>query len=229
MLYASQPIVNSITCAGSYLEGLFLPSRLIKLNKELEIEAVRLRTQLVEKDRLLEQKLDMLSVSEKNSRSLNTKNAEIGQVISYSPLEGIVTIDKGKTSNISPLCPVINGDGLVGVVRSVENNYSEVLLVTSPEYKMGAMVESDVPVVGLVTGDTYNSLNFEFQNEHALIQINDYLVTSGYSLHTPKGIPIGKIYEIDMRPDYGIRRARIYPCLKIGKFQYVSVLKNASK
>ncbi len=173
---------------------------------------------------LLKQKLKEISLLEKIIDK-NYEKSIVAKVVGYQPYEQIITLPVGRKKGVSEGNPVVNADGLVGVVSTVSDNYSQVLLINSPRIKIGAMIKRDMPIAGILTSESPGCLVLEYQNDLAPLKVDDLVVTSGYSEKIPKDIPIGKVYDIEIDTEFGSRKTKVFPFLKLGKFQYVGVLK----
>lgn len=146
------------------------------------------------------------------------------QVIAFFPMENRLTIGAGADAGIRPGLPVVAAQGFVGIVQTVEPKRSQVLLVTSPALKIGAMIDRAVPVPGIMRGENPERLILEVV-ENVPIASGERVVTSGYSEHIPRGLPLGTVVEAARDPDFGARRAYIFPNVRTGLLREVMVLK----
>lgn len=158
-------------------------------------------------------------------KPLPGKTRIAADVIAYLPYENRLRISVGRRDGVEPLMPVINEDGLVGVVQSVEETRSQVTLITSPTTKVGAVALRDPPQPGLLTGQTPTRLVLEFVDTQSPLEVGDKVVTSGHSETIPGGIPIGKIVQVENDADFGSRKAQVFPNVKVGELREVFVLK----
>ena len=113
----------------------------------------------------------------------------------------IITINKGKKDKIKKGYAVINNEGLVGEVFIVNNNSSEVRLITKQDnnYISGKFNYKNKDYYGIIK--RYNVLTNELYLENVIGDFNKEIidlnvVTSGLSSNMPSGILIGKISEI---------------------------------
>lgn len=146
-------------------------------------------------------------------------------VTGYSPHENRLTISVGSRDGIVTNLPVINQDGLVGVVQVVEPTRSQVILITSPTLTVGAVAQRDPPQPGLLRGQTPTRMVLEFVDTQSPLEVGDRVVTSGLSDTIPGGIPIGRIIKVEQDADFGSRRAQVFPNVKVGEVSEVFVLK----
>ncbi|MEN9679573.1 MAG: hypothetical protein RLZ57_702, partial [Actinomycetota bacterium] len=67
-----------------------------------------------------------------------------------------ITIDAGSSSGIKKNQTVINGYGLVGVVKKVFNDTSLIMLISDPGFKIGTRI-AGTQQIGILSGDGTNS------------------------------------------------------------------------
>jgi rod shape-determining protein MreC len=146
-------------------------------------------------------------------------------IVGYYPLESRITIDSGLQAGVRPGMPVVAGDGLVGIVQNASDGMSQVLLVSSPRFTVGALILRNPPPTGLLRGESSSVLNLEFIDLKSSVEVGDQVVTSGYSSRIPAGIPIGRIVQIEDDVEYGARRCQVFPSVQIGSIREVFVLK----
>jgi len=221
------PIAHSIDAAwdniGDFFDGLGRSQSLVAENRRLRTLA-RVAAQYTETEKRLTQKIDQL-------RKMMGYQPEPGRkriaadVIRYFPHENKITISTGSRQGVTPNLAVVTADGLVGVVQVVEANRSEVLLVTSPIQKVGAVALRDPPQPGILRGETATRLLLDFVDTRTPLQVGDLVVTSGLSDTIPRGIEIGKIIQVEQDPDFGVRRAVVFPNVQMGQIREVMVLK----
>jgi rod shape-determining protein MreC len=123
-----------------------------------------------------------------------------------------IEIDRGSDSGVAVDDPVVGQDGLVGNVLAVTGSTSEVTLITSPKFAVGAMVED---TQGSSAQGYYGVLQPAVGNPDSLVlgslpttaQVSQGqdVVTSGFKdsgdptieSYYPPGIPIGQISNQD--------------------------------
>lgn len=146
-------------------------------------------------------------------------------VIQYAPLENRITLNRGKKSGIKPQLPVISGEGLVGVVQTADENTSQVLLISSPQIRLGAMVQRSPAPYGLIRGESANKMILEILDIKSTVEQGDVVVTSGLSETIPGGIPIGLVAQIEADPEFGAVRSQVFPYVQVGDVREVFVLR----
>ena len=147
----------------------------------------------------------------------------------YRKNNNYLTIDKGSNSGVEPDLGVINSKGIVGITKSVSNNYATVLSILNVNSRIKAkLLNSDY--FGSLSWDNedYNVVQLQDLPVQASIYVGDTIVTGGKSTIFPEGIPIGTIR------DFKTLNNR-YEYINIGLFNdmssigYVQVIKNFDK
>ncbi len=147
----------------------------------------------------------------------------------YRKNNNYLTIDRGSNSGVEPDLGVINSKGIVGITKSVSNNYATVLSILNVNSRINAkLLNSDY--FGSLSWDNedYNVVQLQDLPVQASIYVGDTIVTGGKSTIFPEGIPIGTIR------DFKTQNNR-YEYINIGLFNdmssigYVQVIKNFDK
>jgi rod shape-determining protein MreC len=132
-----------------------------------------------------------------------------------------VTIAAGSSSGIRFEDPVVNADGLIGLVTKVAHNAAQVTLLTDPDLKVSA-IDLTTRASGIVsTGEGRGTLILDRVAKSQVVRPNDLIVTQGWkwrkltSLYPP-GIPIALVsgasqsdldlfWQVQLRPrvDFG--------------------------
>jgi rod shape-determining protein MreC len=109
-----------------------------------------------------------------------------------------LTIAAGSGSGVRVEDPVVNADGLIGLVTKVTHDTAQVTLLTDPELKVSA-VDLATRATGIVAaGQARGTLILDRVSKAQSIKQNDLIVTQGWrfgklSSHYPRGIPIGTV------------------------------------
>jgi rod shape-determining protein MreC len=134
-----------------------------------------------------------------------------------------VVIDRGSGSGIEAGMPVINGQGVVGVVAGTTAGASKVLLVVDLQSRIDAYVQRS-RARGTVRGWTARECDFDYVLRDADVRPGDVLLTSGLGAVYPKGLVVGTVTEVERKP-YGLfRRARVRPAVGFRDLEEVFVI-----
>ena len=107
-----------------------------------------------------------------------------------------IILNKGIKNGVETGSAVIGPGGLLGRVNDTSFLTSSVILLTSPESKVGVWVES-VQTNGLLVGlgDDYPKLIF--YSKDVDVKVGDFVSTSPASTLLPPNIPVGIVQSVD--------------------------------
>ena len=107
-----------------------------------------------------------------------------------------IILNKGSKDGVEIGSTVIGPGGLLGRVKNTSLHTSSVTLLTSPESKLGVLVDR-IQINGLLVGlgDDYPSLILYSRN--ADIKVGDFVSSSPASTLLPPNIPIGIVHSIE--------------------------------
>jgi rod shape-determining protein MreC len=182
------------------------------------------------------------------NRELAADNARLRETVSHSPslaqieralaanpqgipaatigvdLEGqsrTITLDRGSTSGIKVDAAVVDADGAVGRVVSVQPFVSRVLLLTDPTSKIPAIAQRG-RWWGIATG-TNAHIQLQYVSQDAPLRVGDLVVT-GEGRTFRAGVAIGRIITI-YRPQGALYQAAVLePAAHFGQIGHVLVL-----
>lgn len=119
-----------------------------------------------------------------------------------SPWFQTVVLDKGTVDGVAKGQPVINPEGVVGLVTEVTRHYAKIMLITDPNSAVDAVIQN-TRARGIVKGGTsgYCVLNY-VQRKHD-VTVGQAVVSSGMDGIFPKGMPIGAVATV-VKQDAGI-------------------------
>ena len=147
------------------------------------------------------------------------------EIIAYAPYEDRITLSVGSRKGVGVGLPVLTGDGLLAIVQVVEENSCQALLLSSRQTQVGAMAMRNPPQPGILRGESPDRLILGFLDTQTPIEVGDVVATSGFSTRIPRGIPIGKIVQVETNADFGARRAQVFPFARIGDSHEVFILR----
>ena len=201
----------------------------IRDGKQLRIENQRLRdeqqlyaTYMESEDRLqseVERLRGLLNLDAKGKTKI------FAEIIGATPYDNQFTINIGSRQGVKVNLPVVTSKGLLGVIGSVEENRSQVLLLTAPSVSItGLLQTSPIRASGLIKGAIGGRLVMTVLDK-TVIPPGTEVTTSGYSENIPRDIPIGTVLEVQQNEQFGENRAYILPYARFSMVQEVAVLK----
>jgi len=115
---------------------------------------------------------------------------------SIASFDNTLTLNRGRLDGVEPHMGVINGDGVVGIVRQVSDHYSMVMSLLHRQTRISAAIKGTgaYGVLRWYGGDT-KQMQLEAIPKHETVGKGDTVVTTGYPLSHifPKNILIGVV------------------------------------
>jgi rod shape-determining protein MreC len=151
-------------------------------------------------------------------------------VISFpaGPYDHSLTIARGSTSGIRRNSPVMNGDGLVGIVSNVFPHSARVTLLSDPDNSVAAFVPRR-NVRGVVQTGTGGTLVLDQVPKTDLVKKGDVIVTAGthnarYPSLYPYGIPVGRVSHVGASDTAPYLQVQVQPFASLSSLDAVAVL-----
>ena len=134
-----------------------------------------------------------------------------------------IYINKGKNQGLSLNLPVMYDGYLIGKISKINNEYSEVMLLTSKKSRMSVVVNgTDMQILRGNGNGTFSILNYnENVNDKTVFNIE----TSGVSDIFPRGIKIGAFKIRDINAFKKMKEMRFKPAYNVFDIQSVLVYK----
>jgi rod shape-determining protein MreC len=136
----------------------------------------------------------------------------------------LVTVDRGSDDGVAPMMPVVVAEGVVGRVHAVAARSADVLVLTDLNSSIAVRVDrtrARANVRGLGRPDLCR-LDYALRTED--VGEGDPLVTSGTDGVFPRGLPVGKITQLDRRQHGLFQDARVVPAVDVTRLEEVLVL-----
>ncbi|GAB2625173.1 rod shape-determining protein MreC [Belliella aquatica] len=138
-----------------------------------------------------------------------------------------LTLNKGANQGIKPGMGVFNGQGVVGRVKGVSDNFATVISLLHTELLVSSKIES-TEVFGSIKWDGASPKNAKllYVPRHVKVQVGDKIVTSGYNAVFPEGIAIGKILEVNQGTDTNYLDITVELSTDFTRVSYVYLVEN---
>lgn len=220
----SKGLTGAMNGTSDFFAGLARSRALVAENRRLKAERAQLALYLETVDRL-EREIDSLRKLQ-NLPGLQGRKKIPAEVIGYFPNENRLTLSVGSRDGVEAGQPVVAPEGLLGRIQVVSGSTSQVLLLSSPDVnnRIGAIALRNPPSVGLLRGESPTSYFLEFADPKAPVDVGDVVMTSGLSDRIPRGIPIGRVIQIDDSEELGRRQALVFPSVSVGSVREVEVI-----
>jgi len=223
----TRPLATGFTSAangaGDFFEGIFNAAELSRKSRELK-QYQLIASQYSETLARLSREIDNIRALQ-SLPPIGGRSKVYATVIAFAPNENRITISAGKAQGLRPGLAVLTAEGLVGTIQTVDHQESQVILISDPNRKIGAIVISrDPPPIGLIKGENEALLVLTLDST-APVENGDLVSTSGFSDRIPRGIPIGRVNQVYADPTTGSKRVEVFPSVGLGNLREVVVLK----
>lgn len=229
------PVQKGITAAVEGTRGVlayFSNNKALREKNDALLKETALLEEQVHKLRELElENLRLKNLLHYKEEKSSNYQLVMGKVIGRAPSSwySTIIIDIGSSDGIKKDMPVVNHQGLVGIVASVTANTAEVQLILDAAGGVGARIYESRATPGVVLGTESGLLRLAFVRHDALIEVGQTVVTSGLSSLYPKGIRIGSVAEVNLEPNGLIKTALIKPYVDFPRLEEILVITEVKK
>jgi len=243
---------NRITSSFTFLDGITqaVNFRLVKVKSMLYTQVLKLRSRVndisyiedyVENNKTRDFELQKNKVQNMELAYLKQENENLRQMLEMrqkNPSEFIAAdvalvengnssekmyINKGAAQGIKMNLPVMFDGFLIGKISKVNDEYSEVTLLTSKTSKLSVVLNGELQILRGNGNGTFSVQNYNggIVNKNTIFNIE----TSGVSDVLPKGIRIGTFKITDIGNFSKMKEVRFRPTFQIFDIQSVLVYK----
>lgn len=222
-----EPLSNAGNGVSNGLSGIFRFRSVLKENEKLKAEISKLNQQII-KNRLTTLELQEL-------RELSSSLNYVGGMENYThvtadviALDGsnwfnLFTINAGIEDGVKKDSIVVGGDGLIGRVLEVGNDWAKIISLIDENSNVSFQVSRNLQLLGILSGDGKGSLKGYMLDPEASVGEGDMLLTSGIGIY-PQGIPIGKVSSVTLDKDSLLKTLTIEPVVYFKNIQKVTVI-----
>ena len=222
---SSNQVAGSIYEMANHVTGYFhlktMNDKLVQKNVELELQIEHLQNAL---DRLTD---DTTAIEQMKKDVLFDYDILEAKVInnSLTHSDNYITINKGKKDGVRSEMGVIDGNGVVGIVYLVSDNYSIVIPVLNSKSSISCKVKRS-DYFGFLKWDGGSSKFAVVKDmpRHSLFSLGDTIVTSGHSAVFPGGISVGTIEDMMDSQDGLSYQLKVKLFTDFGRLDYVRVI-----
>ena len=185
--------------------------------QQLRVEALQV-TETIEENRRLRRLLAL-----KAAMPLETLSGEI-IAREWGGWVRSLTVNRGRSEDVTRLTAVIAPDGLIGRVVDVRPGASVVQVLIDPASTVGAHAVRS-RTAGIVEGEPRGTMRFKYMaRDGAGLEVGDLVVTSGSGGLFPRGIPIGRVRAIDDRGSALFHYAQLAPAVDFARIDEVLLI-----
>ena len=221
--YISGVVYEADSKIGAFFSQGTVNEQLTERNIALEQEVAMLREQLYD-ERI---KNDSTLVDSVRMPLLSQYKLIPAKVISNSidKADNFITLDKGIYDGVGPDMAVASGNGVVGVVFMASGHYSVVIPVLSTKSNISCAILNK-RYFGYLRwrGGASDVAYVDDIPRHAIFEIGDTVVTSGYSSMFPAGILVGHIIDSEDSDDGLSYKLKVKLSTDFGRLRDVCVI-----
>ena len=225
-LKIEEPLYSGATKVRNTITGIFRFKKINAENEALKNKVAKLEKAVID-EQMSKAELDELRELSTALNYEHIKNADnyiSADIVAMdnSNIFNRFTINVGKNSGIKENAIVVNGEGLIGRIESVEDDYSKVVSIIDELNSVSFMVQRDMSIIGIVKGNGNAKLDGFTIDAKAEIIKGDIVITSGMGMY-PAGIRIGKISKVKYSSDTQLKTLEVNPSVNFKKIQKVLV------
>lgn len=222
-------ISEAATLANTYIGLKEANVALMNRNAQLEREVLRLKNTI---ERLSIDSLMYRRVMGDTIDQPFPYDYRVGKVVG-KVLYGnssYLTIDIGEKDGVYPDMAVVGTDGIVGVIKTVGHQYSQVLPAINKDFAISCKIK-DGKYIGILKwdGETPHQSLLTNLPKHVSYTSGDSVYTSSYSAIFPEGIYVGTVQEEGTSIDDNFCALRVNLSMNLDNIKYVYVLTNYDK
>lgn len=212
-------------------------NRAITDQASLQNEVERLRNQLL---LLNYEKQQSLQIAKENERlrmllgvssRINQGKLMVSSVVDHSPnpFKQMLKLNKGLHDGVKVGHPVMDAQGVMGQIVSVDYYESDLLLLTDADMQIPVMVQR-TGARGILQGKgASDELSLKFLPTTANIREGDLLETSGIDGRYPSGLPVAEVIDVESQAGSVFWKITAQPLAKLMTSRELLIIFDANK
>ncbi|WP_294949760.1 rod shape-determining protein MreC [Sulfurivirga sp.] len=134
--------------------------------------------------------------------------------ISLRPEADFMVLNKGALDHIAPMMPVMDANGVLGLITEVSELTSQARLLTDPELSIPVRFER-TGMRAVTRGLGHGRLEVDFVRLDTDVKPGDLLVTSGIGGIFPPGYPVARVQSVSAQKDGTFYRITAVPVSRL--------------
>ena len=207
-------------------------------------ESLAARTTLLEENRRLRQRQQLLEARLQTLTALENENRRLRELLQSSrqirqevliaelyavdldPFKHQIMLNKGSRDGVHEQQPVIDAHGVVGQVVHVAPLTSTAILITDASHALPVTVErTGLRTIAFGTGNL-DRLALPHLPNTADVRVGDLLLTSGLGGRFPAGYPVAEISRVERDPGQPFARVSARPTARLDRAREVLLVKS---
>lgn len=218
--WATLPIVQFFSSFGSQTANT--DDRVKELEAQLAatvVDQVRLQS-LEEENKTLRSQARFLDSSGYDSVGARVIARDV------SGQRALLTIDRGQNDSVEVGQAVITDDGImVGKISSIEDRIAVVELLTDPNSRVAAAVQSKGQLAGVLEGRGNGTAVMTYIPSSEAVGADQVVVSAGTEDKVPGNLPLGIVNTVESHSSDPFYSATIEPLVNLERVTFVSVLR----
>ena len=141
-----------------------------------------------------------------------------------------ITIDRGESDGVRPEMGVVDQNGVVGIVNVTGPHTARLISVLNSDLRLSCKVKGSDAFGSLVwDGKSPRRALLEEMPRHVEFALGDTVITSGYSVVCPEGIPVGRVVGHKRDDDDNFYSLSVELFTDFATLSTVRVIENFSK
>jgi len=218
--WATLPTVRFLSGIGT--RAITSDDRVKELEAQLAamvVDQVRLRS-LEEENRTLRAQARFLDTSGYDSVGARVIARDV------SGQRALLTIDRGQNDSVEVGQAVITDDGImIGKISRIEDRIAVVELLTDPNSRVAAAVQSKGQLAGVLEGRGNGTAVLTFIPSSEAVTPDQVIITAGTEDKVPGNLPLGIVNTVETHSSDPFFSATVEPLVSLDRVTFVSVLR----
>lgn len=222
----ARTVYSGADAVSGYFHLRSINEDLQERTSQLELEVINLRTAL--RDALDHIPTDTLPMD----TVLSQYRFIMAHVINNSIVRSnnFITINKGELDGIRPEMGVVDQNGVVGIVNVTGPHSARLISLLNSDLRLSCKVKGSDAFGSLVwDGKSPREAVLEELPRHVEFALGDTVVTNGYSVVFPEGIPVGRVLSQSRDVDDNFYSLRVELFTDFATLSSVRVIENFRK
>lgn len=144
---------------------------------------------------------------------------------STNKLQNYITLNKGSRDGIKPDMGVVGDEGVVGIVKVVNDKFSVVIPILNPKIEINCKFKRNNYSGPLEwDGSDYRYASLKDIARHVELSLGDTLVTSGFTSTFPAGVPVGYIEDFKIKQSDAYFKIKVKLAVNFRTLSHVKVI-----
>lgn len=242
MLFRGNPYQQHVymTSAGAVASAVYRTSNSVtgyfhlrSINEDLQQRTAQLEMELIDLRRQLRAAGEKIyGDSVPVDSALRQYRFIMAHVInnSIARSNNFITIDRGESDGVRPEMGVVDQNGVVGIVNVTGPHTARLISVLNSDLRLSCKVKGSDAFGSLVwDGKSPRRALLEEMPRHVEFALGDTVITSGYSVVFPEGIPVGRVVGHKRDDDDNFYSLSVELFTDFATLSTVRVIENFSK